>query len=92
MIDTRYLLLLDGINELFDSLFQKVDILYFHSLVFFYPCFHSEESGLVELLWFDDHFDPLILLLLQICNDSLVIDQMLLVFGEILGANVFDLL
>ena len=87
-----HLLLLDCINQLFDGLFQEVNVLHFQGLVFLQPCFDREKSSLVELLRFDDHFDPLILLLLQICNDGLVIDQMLLVFGEILGADVFDLL
>lgn len=47
---------------------------------------------MVELLRFDDHFDPGFLLLLQVRNDCLIVDQVFFVFGEILCTDVFNLL
>ena len=87
----RYLHLFECVDQLFDGLFQEFNILYLQSLIFLHPCFDWEQSGLVELLRFDNHFNPSFLLLLNVLNNILMIYQVFFIFGEILSTDVFKL-
>ena len=88
---SRNLLLLYGIDQLLDGLLDKVEVLHFHGFVFFHSGFDGEKSCLIQLLRFENHFDPLFLLFFEICHDCLVINQVLFILREILGTYVFDL-
>jgi hypothetical protein len=59
---------------------------------FLQPSVDTEKSGLVDLLWFDESVDPVFLPFLQCLYNVLLIEQVLFVFGEILGAYVFNLI
>ena len=48
-------------------------------LVFFDPGLNCKKPGLIELLRFNEHLDPLLLLSLEILDDSLVIDEVPLI-------------
>jgi hypothetical protein len=91
-LDARNLILFNSINQLLDGLLQEFDFVHFGLLVLFDPGFDGEQSRLVELLGLDEHVDPELLLPLQVLDDGLVVDQVLLVFREVLGAHVLDFL
>ena len=91
-LDARNLILFNSINQLLDGLLQEFDFVHFGLLVLFDSRFDGEEPRLVQLLRLDQHVHPELLLSFQILNDRLVVDQVLLVFGEVLGADVLYLL
>ena len=89
---TRDLRLLDCVDQLFDCLLEEVDLSHFDLLILGNPCLNCIKSSLVQLLRFNQHLDPLFLLSLKIFNNSLMINQMLLIFGEILRTDILNLL
>ena len=55
------------------------------------PRIDREKSGLIELLGFHECSDPVFLSLLEILDYVLLIHQVLFIFTEVLGANIFNL-
>ena len=89
-LDRRYLLLFHSIVELLDGLLDKVEFLHLDALILLDSGLNSLNSRLITLLTFNNHLDPLLLLPLQILDNRLMIDQVLLVLGEVLSANILD--
>lgn len=91
-LDARYLILFYCIYQFLDSLLQEFDFVHFGLLVLFDPRLDGEQPRLVQLLRLDQHVHPELLLPLQILDDGLVVDQVLLVFREVLSAHILYLL
>jgi hypothetical protein len=91
-LHARDLRLLNSIDELLDCLLEEVDLSHLHLLILTNPGLHGIQPCLVEFLWLNEHLHPLFLLPLQVLDDGLMINEMLLIFGEILSANILDFL
>ena len=78
-LDARYLRLLDGVNQLFDRLLQKVNFPHLALFIFLNSSLNSVKPSLVELLRLDQHLNPLLLLSFEIFDNGLMIYQVLFI-------------
>ena len=87
----RHLLLLHSINELLKGVSHELQVLQPRKLTLFNARVDGEETRLVHLLWFYQSIDPVLLPLFKRLDHLRLMQQVFLIFAEILGADVFNL-
>ena len=87
----RHLLLLHRINELLEGVSHELQVLQPRKLALFNARVDGEETRLVHLLGFDQSIDPVLLPLFKRLDHLRLMQQVFLIFAEILGTDVFNL-
>ena len=87
----RHLLLLHRINKLLEGVSHELQVLQPRKLALFNARVDGEETRLVHLLGFNQSIDPVLLPLLKRLDHLRLMQQVFLIFAEILGADVFNL-
>ena len=88
---SSHLLLLHGIYKLLKSVSHELQVFETRQFTLFYPCIYGEEACLINFLWLYQSIDPILLPLLQRLDHLSLMQKVLLIFAEVLGANVFNL-
>ena len=86
-----HLLLLNCIYELLKCVPHELQVFESGELAFLNASVDREEARLIHLLRLDQSIDPVFLPRLQRPNHLSLMEQMLLILTEVLGANVFNL-
>ena len=88
---SSHLLLLHGIYKLLKSVSHELQVFETRQFTLLYPCIYGEEACLINFLWLYQSIDPILLPLLQRLDHLSLMQKVLLIFAEVLGANVFNL-
>ena len=86
-----HLLLLNCIYELLKCVPHELQVFESGKLAFLNASIDREEARLIHLLRLDQSIDPVFLPRLQRPHHLSLMEQMLLILTEVLGANVFNL-
>jgi len=85
------LILLHCKNQLFHYVLEELTVFSPGNFRFLNPRVNTEQTCLIKLLRLNECGDPVLLSFLKILDNLLLVHKVLFIFGEVLCANIFNL-